>query len=53
MVVQKMYLDTYVATKFVKGIKQSFNNFFVFWRFGIAQEIIYNLAESDSTIFLH
>ena len=53
MVAQKMYFDTHVTTKFVKGIKQSFNNFLVFWRFGIAQKIIYNLAESDPTIFLH
>ena len=47
-----MYFDTHVTTKFAKVIKQSFNNFFVFWRFGIAQKVIYNQAESGPTIFL-
>ena len=47
-----MYFDTHVTTKFMKVIKQSFNNFLVFWRFGISQKVIYNLAESDPAIFL-
>ena len=47
-----MYFYTHATTKFVKVIKQSFNNFFAFHTFGIAQQVIYNLAESDPTIFL-
>ena len=48
---KKMHFDTHITTKFIKVIKQSFNNFFAFWRFGIAQKVIYNLAESDPTVF--
>jgi len=40
MTVVKMYFDTLITTKFVKAIKQSINNFYVFWKFVITQKVI-------------
>ena len=44
MAVQRMHFDIHVTTKFAKRIKQSFNTWFVFWKFGIAQKMICYLA---------